>query len=1408
MSSPILNWKRFWCPREGSYQLTGEGYLLDYDAGTFFSDSGIVTLENLFDIPCLILLGEPGIGKSTEILKHSKFIEEKTRETGDEFLRIDLKDYQTDQMLFDEIFQNPSVKRWQKGENRLYLFLDSLDEALLNINVLSTALPNKIESQKLPVERLYFRIASRVADWPVNLEERLKSIWGENKVHVYELLPLRKVDVEDFAKAYNIDSATFTKKIEERDGQPFAIKPVTLKFLTKTYLREGDIPKSKKELYLTGCQYLCTEEESRRVSRRAGNLTPEQRLKIVGRIAALSLFSNKSAIWIGANKDDCQESDLAKQAVYGGKETVNGIDFAVGSAEVSEALNTGVFSARGTERLGWSHRTYAEFLAAWYLTEHKLDESKILSLISHPGDMNQRLIPQLQETSAWLATFSERIFTALMDRNPEVLLRSDVIVADESARASLVQSFLTMHDSGRLFELAWSDLYYYKKLGHSGLEDQLRRFMCDKTKGFRTRRLAIDIAEECNCIGLLNELAEIALDVTDLLVIREQAAHAVSTIGDKSAKLKLKALITNSGADDQNDELRAYGFKAIWPDHISADELFELISPPRQVSVIGSYWSFLDHSLIQNLKVQDIPTALNWVIKYSATHMMPAAPLTDLTDKIMLLGWENLNQPGILRPFTLAALARINNHYGIFSWEFTQRTSDKGRPTDIIEKDDEKRHTLILEVFTTISQVSVDLDYLIFGHTPLIYRRDFDWLIKIYSTINDASQKSIIAGWLNRICDPANSEQVNVLYSWHQTDPIFREKLSGWFDAIIFDSEQAKRLKKWYSATQGEPKKQVKVIPSLTERIKILLDKNEEGDTGAWWSLNLDLTIDEANAKYGNEFEQDITELPGWEISDNSVHERIVLAAKRYIINGEPNNKEWMGKNIIYRPAMAGYRALRLVLKTSHEDILGLDSQIWKKWAPIILAYPMRSSEDADILDDTLVKVANIYASDEINNALAFFIKKENRKNGFIGSLLSRLKSIWNEKYERTLVKSLKSKKMLPNLFREMLAFLLQHHSTPAQELAIRKARQYKADNTKEDREMAIAAIQLYFIYSEDLNWDAVWDLLKNDFELANAVIESVASHHESQKIFARLTYNQLAELYLFLLRHYPPEEDPKYSNPGFHKITDREEIGEWRDAILSFMANSGSPDACAALQKLATELPHSERLQYMLFRAQFNMRQKTWMPLSETELLSLFLRPETILIESGQDLLDAILQSLKSLDSLFQGETPMAIYLWNERNNKGVNLYRPKDENRLSDYVKAHLEKELKQKGIVVNREVEIRRGEETDIRIDALKKTTDNHTFDVITVIIETKGCWNRELTTAMKTQLRDRYLKNNGHRFGLYLIGWFKCGKWDKTDHRYKASPNYSLNKAKSKFESQSASLCTEEILLKSYILNLSI
>ena len=1410
MTSPIVNWKRFWCPREGSYQLLEDGYLPDFDSASFWGDPGITTLDNLVDIPCLILLGEPGIGKSNEIIKHFQFIQEKVCETGDQFLKFDLKNYSTDISLFSAIFQNPKLQKWCKGKKRLYLLLDSLDEALLDIKILSSALPNEIRQRQLPIERLNIRIVSRVADWPVHLEEQLVEMWGKENFSVYKLLPLRRKDVIEFANANAVDGNVFAAAIDEREAQPLAARPVTLKFLTGTYLRDGDIPKSKTELYKKGCLYLCREEEVRQTAGRAGKLFPEQKMTIAGRIAALSMLTNKAFVWIGA-VDDAQTDVLIKNKLDGGQEFVDDDSYDIKLEEINETLkHTGLFISTGSERLGWAHRTYAEFLAAWYLHERHLTISKILSLITHPGDANQRLIPQLYEMAAWLATFSKDVFDFLISRNPEVLLRSDVVMADESLRFALTHSLLSLYSSEKLFELAWRDVEYYKKLNHAGLAKQLCSFMCDKTRNFRTRRLAIDIAEECNCTDSLNELTKIALDIDDLLSIREQAAHAIVKIGDTDAKSSLRKLILdNSG--DENDQLKAYGFIANWPDNMSANELFQLITHPQRDNFLGEYRMFLEYQVIAHIKVEDIPVALDWVVRVSVGHLMPGDLWINLIDKVMLLGWNYLEEPGILRPFALAAMARIANHDGIFSRYSTSSLLGKDNPLEMIGKDDKKRHMIILEILSlSASQTPFDFS-VAFWPTTLIFPKDFEWLLTVYKTTKDISQKSAIAQWFGRICDSNNQEQLNILYDLYKTDAIFTEAFSGWFGVIELTSERATQLKKWYYRTLEREEHEIKKLsPPLSERIRTLLENSENGDTDAWWRLNIELARKIDDPRFFDDFEHNLIELPGWKTLDATTMGRIILSAKRYIVDGQPSNQEWLEKNNIWRPAMAGYRALRLVCKEDPEYLFNLDTQIWKKWAAIIWAYPIWSSEKFTVFDETLLKVAYIRAPEEIRRFLIISIKKENRKDGVLE--LRRLNCIWDEMLEALLVRVAGFKILKANLFQSILWFLLEHQSKLAEEFVIGKVNVYETIIDDREKERTSVGIKAFLTHGNNPQWNVVWPVLKSHFDLANGVFTALAWQHGSEKLFSELSFDELVELYLFMVQNYPFAEDPVYQNEvGLHSITPREDIGRWRDAIPAFMANTGDVNACIALRALSEKLPNNEPLKYLVFRAEFNMRQKTWRPLNEAELLDLFLKPETILIENERHLLDAIIHSLENLDCLLHGETPQAIYLWSEwkqkNGNKQETIYRPKDENRISDYVKIHLERELKQRGIIVGRELEVRRGQKTDIYINAIRKI-GNNVYDNIRVIIETKGCWNPELETAMETQLLDRYIKDLQCRTGLYLIGWFNCGKWDSTDSRLRKAPNYSLGEAKQRFEKQAEVLSKGDILLKPYILDLTI
>ncbi|GAI34595.1 unnamed protein product, partial [marine sediment metagenome] len=234
---------------------------------------------------------------------------------------------------------------------------------------------------------------------------------------------------------------------------------------------------------------------------------------------------------------------------------------------------------------------------------------------------------------------------------------------------------------------------------------------------------------------------------------------------------------------------------------------------------------------------------------------------------------------------------------------------------------------------------------------------------------------------------------------------------------------------------------------------------------------------------------------------------------------------------------------------------------------------------------------------------------------------------------------------------------------------------------------------------------------------------------------------------------------------------------------------------------------PESSWLKWVLVEAQNITRRRTWMPPQPSDILKIACNKEARLVQNGKHLLEILIESLKRLKAKLQGETPAAIDLWNQI---GSDEYQPKDEPNLSNYVKRHLDDDLRQRGIVVNREVEIRRGEgsaqgeQTDIHVDAISRGTDGKEYDRVTVIIETKGCWNQELDNAMETQLLNRYLKDNHCQYGLYLVGWFNCDQWSNADYRKKRSPRLSNDEAQLRFDAQATDLSQQGTLIKALVI----
>src|SRR5258708_39855187 len=83
------------------------------------------------------------------------------------------------------------------------------------------------------------------ASWPSILERVLSEAYGDERFGVFELAPLRRIDVEKAGTVAGVAEVDqLVRRLEELGVVSFAIKPITLNFLLSTYQRHGDIPAS------------------------------------------------------------------------------------------------------------------------------------------------------------------------------------------------------------------------------------------------------------------------------------------------------------------------------------------------------------------------------------------------------------------------------------------------------------------------------------------------------------------------------------------------------------------------------------------------------------------------------------------------------------------------------------------------------------------------------------------------------------------------------------------------------------------------------------------------------------------------------------------------------------------------------------------------------------------------------------------------------------------------------------------------------------------------------------------------------------------------------------------------------------------------------------------------------------
>jgi len=343
------------------------------------------------------------------------------------------------------------------------------------------------------------------------------------------------------------------------------------------------------------------------------------------------------------------------------------------------------------------------------------------------------------------------------------------------------------------------------------------------------------------------------------------------------------------------------------------------------------------------------------------------------------------------------------------------------------------------------------------------------------------------------------------------------------------------------------------------------------------------------------------------------------------------------------------------------------------------------------------------------------------------------------------------------------------------------------------DRNLAIADVLLR--RAAVRSWPVLKSLMESDDDFAREVFLRAASRHSfgDKPFYIGLSERDIADVYVLTTRLFPRDEN---AEPATGLITAFDSIGQICDGIPRHLAGLGTEASVQVLRDLVADHPELSVLPYELSLAERTMRIATWSPLIPKEVLELTDKPTLKLVTSPSDLHKILVAALEKFAQELHGAQTPVRDLWDRQ--QGKDIFRPIDEPAISDVIARFLRAELEAAGVFANREVEIGRapgapvGERTDILINAVRRRADGEKFDPITAVIETKGCWNRELFTGLEAQLFRDYMIPLGAEIGIYLVPWFDTEKWDVNDRRRGHVPKITIEEVRARLEKQAAAL----------------
>lgn len=1184
------------------------------------------------------------------------------------------------------------------------VFVDALDEALQldpNLGYMLVKLLGEEDAR-----RVAWRLACRPGSWTLDLTKGLRAALSD--LVELELLPLDVRGVEEIAGA---DAEVFLAAVTRESLTRQLAQPLHARALLEQWRNTGALPATRSEAMRHTVGRLLEETGDFRPPRRQD----DQRMALVAeRLAAITMFCGfgRFALAPGLPPPVPSPPD-ADQADAGPSPTDDGAAIPVSAVPVDEepdltgarltvndlreVLGTSLFLAAGEGSVAFVHQSYAEFLAAAFLTRRGVTGRRLLSLLG--ADVNGLAPGLMIEVLAWMLSLGAEVPAELIAANAKPLLSTaGMELADERTRETVADGLLCGAATGTVDEGWGLDTSI---LSHAGLGARLHEAAQGATNPWEIFWIA-RIARHCVVLDAADDLLAIARDASWPAFMRAEAVQSFAAISPLNRMGELDSLLELDADEDPQDEILAAALRAVLGGEIDIERVTAVLRPARRPTFIGAY----------SMLLGELPTLLRDgdalpLLKQALTRHPETG---DSAFRRMLAGllarlWETADADA------LSELGDLIGREGLLG--------EAGQRADSLPWETDDRPELRRTMAAAALAAGGDSFYPVLK-LRLLIPGDLVWLIEWMAQAPPEALES--AGIVLRhlawaVADAASANHVLNVRESHPTHTV----LSA-FQGSIDLNARPDWLPTEIEIDDGHR-------PSPEQPLSILRDTivSAQEDLGTWWNSVVALAGDWVAEGHDSLFAWDLTARPLWTELESLEQEEFWRLAMKYVAGRQPEPTRWLGRAQwkLEDPMPDWAAVFTLATAAAHrpEALADLDSPVWETWAPIIVAMP--PSTGVETWQPLLRRAAPASAQTALTAAVRELVRS--RHSGIAHHPLAD----FSDPDLLEIVAEVARDPQQGARRDEALAILVDHAPTTALDIA--RALQSDQDPT-EGVAVVLATLSPEELLAPRLAAGALAPV--GLLPLINLDL---------------LSDGTLADLARVLLDEFPFACDPARGD-GFAETTPESEARRVRVHVLQAMAARGMVGHLEALSA-SRPVTDVEQIRHMLQQARNREALSCWRALEPATMMRLVAKGDARLVRDSAGLSAVLLERLEHIQRDLQ-ERAAFRSLWD--GEPGAAGASPKVEDDISDWLAQQLELRLS-RHVVVDREIQVHRPRRSGVgtRIDIT--VTSLGGVGLGRVPFEAKRVENRSLLTALDDQLVDQYMEPADLAHGIYIVYW---------------------------------------------------